>query len=119
MSKNIMVLFIIILLIVGGIGIYNYDQANQAKKEMEEKCLQLEKSNEIILQLKESIKEKEKQIEELKENLTKEKKDLQEGYADKLSALMEEKTQLETLLAKKEKMWLDIKMRKKSNLLLG
>ena len=62
MSKNLIVLFIIVLLIVGGFGIYTYDQSNQAKKEVEEKNLKLESSDELILELKESIQEKEKQI---------------------------------------------------------
>lgn len=51
MSKNLIVLFIIILLIVGGFGIYSYDQANQAKKEVEEKtkleALSIEKEETI------------------------------------------------------------------------
>ncbi|GAI08684.1 unnamed protein product, partial [marine sediment metagenome] len=76
MSKNLIVLFIIILLIVGGFGIYTYDQANQAKKEVEEKSIKLESNNEFILELKEDIKEKEKQIDELKVGLPREEKDL-------------------------------------------
>jgi len=107
MSKNLIVLFIVVLLIVGGFSIYTYDQSNQAKKELEEKNLELESSNKLISELKENIKEKEKQIEELSANLTKEKKDLEQEYTDKLSILTEEKAKLEALLAEKEKIWLD------------
>ena len=107
MSKNLIVLFIVVLLIVGGFSIYTYDQSNQAKKELEEENLKLESSNELISELKENIKEKEKQIEELRANLTKEKKDLEQEYTDKLSILTEEKVKLEALLAEKEKIWLD------------
>jgi len=107
MSKNLIVLFIVALLIVGGFSIYTYDQSNQAKKELEEENLKLESSNELISELKENIKEKEKQIEELKANLTKEKKDLEQEYTDKLSILTEEKAKLEASLAEKEKIWLD------------
>lgn len=102
MSKNLIVLFIIILLIVGGFGIYTYDQSNQAKKEVEEKNLKLESNDALISELKEDIQEKEKQIGELKAGLTKEEKDLEKEYADKLSALTEEKTRLEVLLTEKE-----------------
>ena len=107
MSKNLIVLFIVVLLIVGGFSIYTYDQSNQAKKELEEKNLRLESSNELISELKENIKEKEKQIEELRANLTKEKKDLEQEYTDKLSILTEERAKLEASLAEKEKIWLD------------
>lgn len=102
MSKNLIVLFIIILLIVGGFSIYTYDQSNQAKKEVEEKNLKLESKDELISELKEDIQEKEKQIEELKINLTKEEKDLEKEYADKASELMEEKGKLEALLIEQE-----------------
>ncbi|MCG2762060.1 MAG: hypothetical protein L6253_02630, partial [Candidatus Atribacteria bacterium] len=102
MSKNLIVLFIIILLIVGGFGIYTYDQSNQAKKEVEEKYFELESKDELILELKENIQEKEKQIEELKASLTREEKDLEKEYVDKLSELTEEKAKLEVLLAEKE-----------------
>ena len=102
MSKNLIVLFIIILLIVGGFGIYTYDQSNQAKKEVEEKNLKLESNDELISELKENIQEREKQIEELKVNLAKGEKVLKEEYADKLSELTEEKAKLEALLAEKE-----------------
>ncbi|MCK4241146.1 MAG: LysM peptidoglycan-binding domain-containing protein [Candidatus Atribacteria bacterium] len=105
MSKNLIVLFIIILLIVGGFGIYTYDQANQAKKEVEEKNLKLESNNELILELKENIKEKEKQIEELKANLAKGEKDLEKEYSDKLSKLLDERNGLEAKLAENEKTW--------------
>jgi len=107
MSKNLIVLFIVVLLIVGGFSIYTYDQSNQAKKELEEENLKLESSNELISELKENIKEKEKQIEELSANLTKEKKDLEQEYTDKLSILTEERAKLEASLAEKEKIWLD------------
>jgi len=102
MSKNLIVLFIIVLLIVGGFGIYTYDQSNQAKKEVEEKNLKLESSDELISELQENIQEKEKQIEELKASLPKEEKDLEKEYAVKLSELMEEKGQLEALLIEQE-----------------
>jgi len=102
MSKNLIVLFIIILLIVGGFGIYTYDQSNQAKREVEEKNLKLESSEELISELKENIQEKEKQIEELKASLAEGKKDLEKEYADKLTELTEEKAKLEALLAEKE-----------------
>ena len=102
MSKNLVVLFIIILLIVGGFGIYTYDQSNQAKKEVEEKNLKLESKDELISELKENIQEKEKQIEELKASLAKGEKDLEKEYADKLSGLTEEKAKLEALLTEKE-----------------
>jgi len=103
MSKNLIVLFIIVLLIVGGFGIYTYDQSNQAKKEMEEKNLKLESNDELISELKGNIQEKEKQIEELKANLAKGEEDLEKEYVDKLSELTEEKTKLEALLTEKEK----------------
>ena len=102
MSKNLIVLFIIILLIVGGFGIYTYDQSNQAKKEVEEKNLKLETNDELISELKENIQEKEKQIDELKVNLEKGGKVLEKEYADKLSELTEEKAKLEVLLTEKE-----------------
>ena len=102
MSKNLIVLFIIILLIVGGFGIYTYDQSNQAKKDVEEKNFELESKDELILELKENTQDKEKQIEELKASLAKGEEDLEKEYVDKLSELTEEKTKLETLLAKKE-----------------
>jgi len=117
MSKNLIVLFIIILLIVGGFGIYTYDQSNQAKKEVEEKNLKLESSDELISELKENIQEKEKQIEELKASLAKGEKDLEKEYADKLSELTEEKTKLEALLAEKERIWLD-KEKEKQQLII-
>ena len=102
MSKNLIVLFILILLIVGGFGIYNYDQSNQAKKEMEEKNFELQSIDELVSGLKENVLEKEKQIEELKANLAKGEEDLEKEYADKLSELMEEKGQLEALLIEQE-----------------
>jgi DNA repair exonuclease SbcCD ATPase subunit len=67
----------------------------------------LESSNEIISELKENIKEKEKQIAKLRANLTKEKKDLEQEYTDKLSILAEKKSQLDASLAEKEKILLD------------
>jgi chromosome segregation ATPase len=102
MSKNLIVLFIIILLIVGGFGIYTYDQSNQVKKEVEEKNFELGSKDELILELKENIQEKEKQIEELKANLAKGEKDLEQEYATKISELMAEKGQLEALLIEQE-----------------
>ncbi|HZK12264.1 MAG TPA: hypothetical protein VFD10_07965, partial [Atribacterota bacterium] len=77
MSKNFIVLFVLILLIVGGFGIYTYDQSNQAKKEVEETNLKLESSDELILALKDNVQEKEKQIEELTANLAKDEKDIE------------------------------------------
>jgi hypothetical protein len=67
----------------------------------------LESSNELISELKENIKEKEKQIKKLRANLTKEKKELEQEYADKLSILAEKKAKLDASLAEKEKIWLD------------
>jgi len=67
----------------------------------------LESCNELISELKENIKEKEKQIEKLRANLTKEKKDLEQEYTDKLSILAEKKAKLDASLAEKEKIWLD------------
>ena len=107
MSKNLVVLFIIILLIVGGFGIYTYDQSNQAKKDVEEKNFELESKDELISELKENTQDKEKQIEELKASLAKGEEDLEKEYVDKLSELTEEKTKLEVLLAGEEKSWLD------------
>ena len=117
MSKNLIVLFIIILLIVGGFGIYTYDQSSQAKKEVEERNLKLESSEKLILELKENIQEKEKQIDELKANLPKGEKDLEQEYADKLSELTEEKAKLEALLTEKERIWLD-KEKEKQQLII-
>jgi len=102
MSKNLIVLFIVILLIVGGFGIYTYDQSNQAKKEVEEKNLKLESNDTLILELKENIQEREKQIEELEASLEKGEEDLATEYVDKLSELTEEKAKLEALLTEKE-----------------
>ena len=67
----------------------------------------LESCNELISELKENIKEKEKQIEKLRASLTKEKKDLEQEYTDKLSILAEKKAKLDASLAEKEKIWLD------------
>jgi len=117
MSKNLIVLFIIILLIVGGFGIYTYDQSNQAKKEVEEKSLKLEINDKLISELQENIQEKEKQIDELKANLAKGEEDLEKEYADKLSELTEEKAKLEVLLAEKERIWLD-KEKEKQQLII-
>jgi chromosome segregation ATPase len=115
MSKNLIVLFIIILLVVGGFGIYTYDQSNQAKKEVEEKNFELESKSELISELKENIQEKEKQIDELKASLPKEEKDLEKEYADKLSELTEEKAKLEVLLAEKEETFKTIKQQKEES----
>src|SRR5665648_245228 len=102
MSKNLIVLFIVLLLIVGGFGIYTYDQSNQVKKEVEEKNLKLESNDTLVLELKENLQEKEKQIEELETNLAKGEEDLEKEYADKLSELMEEKGKLGALLIEQE-----------------
>jgi len=102
MSKNLIVLFVIILLIIGGFGIYTYDQSNKAKKEVEEKNLKLESNDELILEMKKDVQEKEKQIDELKASLAKGEKDLEKEYADKLSELTEEKAKLEALSTEKE-----------------
>ncbi|MBA7491826.1 hypothetical protein ES702_02374 [subsurface metagenome] len=102
MSKNLIVSLIVILLIVGGFGIYTYDQSNQAKKEVEEKNLKLVSNDELISELQENIQEKEKQIDELKASLPKEERDLEKEYADKLTELTEEKAKLEVLLTEKE-----------------
>src|SRR5665648_208196 len=102
MSKNLIVLFIVLLLIVGGFGIYTYDQSNQAKKEVEEKNLKLESNDTLVLELKENLQEKEKQIEELEVSLAKGEEDLATEYVDKLSELTEEKAKLEALLNEKE-----------------
>ena len=67
----------------------------------------LKSSNELISELKENIKENEKQIKKLRANLTKEKKDLEQEYTDKLSILAEKKAQLDASLAEKEKILLD------------
>ena len=117
MSKNLIVLFIIILLIVGGFGIYTYDQSNQAKKEVEEKNLKLVSNDELISELQENIQEKEKQIDELKANLAKGEEGLEKEYADKLTELTEEKAKLEALLAEKERIWLD-KEKEKQQLII-
>src|SRR5665648_777120 len=98
MLKNLIFLFIVLLLIVGGVGIYTYDQSNQVKKEVEEQNLKLESSDGLISELKVNVQDKEKQIEELKANLVKGEKDLEKEYADKLSERTEEKTKLEVLL---------------------
>src|SRR5665648_984236 len=102
MSKNLIVLFIVLLLIVGGFGIYTYDQSNQVKKEVEEKNLNLESNDTLVLELKENLQEKEKQIEERKTNLAKGEEDLEKEYADKLAELMEEKGKLGALLIEQE-----------------
>src|SRR5665648_798607 len=102
MSKNLIVLFIVLLLIVGGFGIYTYDQSNQVKKEVEEKNLKLESNDTLVLELKENLQEKEKQIEELEASLAKGEEDLEKEYADKLSELMEEKGKLGALLIEQE-----------------
>src|SRR5665648_437204 len=102
MSKNLIVLFIVLLLIVGGFGIYTYDQSNQVKKKVEEKNLKLESNDTLVLELKENLQEKEKQIEELEVSLAKGEEDLATEYADKLSELTEEKAKLEALLTEKE-----------------
>ena len=117
MSKNLIVSLIVILLIVGGFGIYTYDQSNQAKKEVEEKNLKLVSNDELISELQENIQEKEKQIDELKANLAKGEEGLEKEYADKLTELTEEKAKLEALLAEKERIWLD-KEKEKQQLII-
>ena len=102
MSKNSMVFFIIILLIVGGFAIYTYDQSNQAKKEAEEKYLELESKDQLVSELTENIQEKEKKIAELEASLVTGEQELEKEYTDKLSELTEEKAKLEALLSEKE-----------------
>ena len=67
----------------------------------------LESSNELISELKENIKEKEKRIEKLRDRLTREKEDLEQEYTDQLSILAEKKAKLDASLAEKEKILLD------------
>ena len=67
----------------------------------------LESSNELISELKEDIKEKEKKIDKLRANLSKEKRDLEQEYTNKLSILAEKKAKLDASLAEKEKILLD------------
>jgi len=95
MSKNLIVLFIVLLLIVGGFGIYTYDQSNQVKKEVEEKNLKLESNDTLVLELKENIQGREKQIEELEASLAKGKKDLENEYEDKLYGISTQKTNIQ------------------------
>ena len=102
MSKNSIVFFIIILLIVGGFAIYTYDQSNQAKKEVEEKYFELESKDKLVSELQESMQAKEKQLEELETSMAKGEKDLEKEYADKLTEFTEEKSKLEVLLSEKE-----------------
>ena len=78
----------------------------------------LENSNELISELKENVKEKEKQIEKLKANLTKEKKELEKEYTDKLSILAEKKAKLDASLAEKEKICLDKKDKEKEQFII-
>ena len=78
----------------------------------------LESSNELISELKENVKEKEKHIEKLKANLTKEKKELEKEYTDKLSILAEKKAKLDASLAEKEKIWLDKKDKEKEQFII-
>lgn len=78
--------------------------------EMEKIWLDKDKEKEqFIIRLEEEVKEYKKnisrlynEIANLKVQLTKEKKDLEEEYADKLSGLREEKIKLGTLLTEKE-----------------
>ena len=102
MSKNLAVVLVIILLILGGYAIYTYNQANQIRGELEGKTLELESVEEFITELKATIKKKELQIDELKVSLEKEKGDLEQEYINKISALTEEKTKLETSLDERE-----------------
>jgi chromosome segregation ATPase len=102
MSKNIIILFTAILLIIGGFSIYTYNQYNLIKKELEEKNLKTKSDDELISKLNQSIKEKELQVDELKVNVSKEKQDLEKEYKDNLSGLTEEKAKLEEMLQAKD-----------------
>ncbi len=73
MSKNLGIILIIILLIIGGFAIYTYNQANLVRNELEGKRLELESVEEFISELKATIEEKESQIDELKLSLEKRK----------------------------------------------
>ena len=92
----------IILLVLGGFAVYTYNQSNQISNELKGKTLELESVEEFISELKATIKKKELQIDELKVSLEKEKGDLEQEYINKISALTEEKTKLETSLAERE-----------------
>ena len=102
MSKNLAVILVIILLVLGGFAVYTYNQANQISNELKGKTLELESVEEFISELKATIKKKELQIDELRISLEKEKGDLEQEYINKISALTEEKTKLETSLAERE-----------------
>ena len=102
MSKNLAVILVIILLVLGGFAVYTYNQANQISNELKGKTLELESVEEFISELKATIKKKELQIDELKVSLEKEKGDLEQEYINKISALTEEKTKLETSLDERE-----------------
>ena len=85
-------------------------QLDASLAEKEKILLDKDKEKEqFIIRLEEEVKEYKKnisrlynEIANLKIQLTKEKIDLEEEYADKLSELREEKIKLETLLAEKE-----------------
>ena len=85
-------------------------QLDASLAEKEKSLLDKDKEKEqFIIRLGEEVKEYKKnisrlynEIANLKIQLTKEKKDLEEEYADKLSGLREEKIELGTLLAEKE-----------------
>ena len=102
MSKNLAVILVIILLVLGGFAVYTYNQANQISNELKGKTLELESVEEFISELKATTKKKELQIDELRISLEKEKGDLEQEYINKISALTEEKTKLETSLAERE-----------------
>jgi len=71
----------------------------QQKEESEQIVIS---KDELILELKENIQEKEKQIDELKADLTKEEKDSEKEFAVKISELIKEKGQLEALLVEQQ-----------------
>jgi len=102
MSKNMAVVLIIVLLVIGSFAVYTYNQTNQISNELKGKTLELESVEEFISELKATIKEKELQIDELKVNLEKEKGDLEQEYIQKIAVLTEEKNKLETSLAERE-----------------
>ena len=112
MSKNLAVILVIILLVLGGFAVYTYNQANQISNELKGKTLELESVEEFISELKATIKKKELQIDELRVSLEKEKGDLEQEYINKISALTEEKTKLETSLDEREETIKEINIQK-------
>ncbi len=84
-------------------------------KEKEQFIIKLE---EEVKGYKENISKLDNEIVNLKEGvvqLTKEKKDLEQEYTDKLSGLMEEKIKLGTLLAEKEEIIKTIERQKEES----